>query len=217
MNSTKAHCNTCGGDRNHEVLHKASSSWESEDGYVSGGNSYETIQCRGCDRIHLRHTSWFSEDDEPNITYFPPPILRKPPEWFDGLWIDIGAEYKFISDLLQEVYIATQNDLPRLAAMGVRALLEQIMISRVGDLGSFQAHLKAFESQGFVTANQRRQLEAILEAGHAAAHRAYKPGSTSLLTLLDLTEHIIESVFLHEDRIAHLRQRVPRRIAKDEA
>ena len=101
--------------------------------------------------------------------------------------------------------------------MGVRALLEQIMISRVGDLGSFQAHLNAFESQGFVTANQRKQLEAILEAGHAAAHRAYKPGSTSLLTLLDLTEHIIESVFLHEDRIAHLRQRVPRRIAKDDA
>ena len=217
MNSTKAHCNTCGGDRNHEVLHKATSSWECEEGYVSGGDSFETLQCRGCDRIHLRHTSWFSEVDEPKITYFPPPIFRKPPEWYEDLWLEIGAEYEFIGDLLQEVYIATQNNLPRLAAMGVRALLEQIMISRVGDLGSFRAHLDAFEDQGFVTVNQKKQLEAILDAGHAAAHRAYKPGGLILQTLLDLTEHIIESVFLHEDKIAHLRQTVPRRIAKDEA
>jgi hypothetical protein len=44
-----------------------------------------------------------------------------------------GTE-KFYS-LLEEIYIATQNNLPRLAIMGIRALLEHIMIDKVTDQG----------------------------------------------------------------------------------
>lgn len=211
MSTTKAHCNSCGGERNHVVLHCENTSWEAEDSLVFGGNSYETLRCCGCDQIHLRHKSWFSEDEEIEVAYFPPSIFRRPPSWFDELWRALSEEDQLVESLLQEIYIATQNDLSRLAAMGVRALLEQIFISRVGDNGSFSNNLSAFTKSGYITELQKQRLEAILEAGHAAMHRGYKPEKESLSTLLDITEHIIESVFLHEGKIEQLRLQVPKR------
>jgi hypothetical protein len=211
MSITKAHCNNCGGERNHKVLHSEKTSWELEDAPVSGGDSYDTLMCCGCDRVHLRHTSWFSEDDEVKVTYFPPSIYRRPPDWFDELWLEFSDEAQLVESLLKEIYIATQNNLPRLAAMGVRALLEQIMIARSGDNGSFSDNLKAFTQMGYVTELQKQRLEAILEVGHAAIHRGYKPENASLLTLLDITEHIVASVYLHEGKIEQLRSQVPKR------
>jgi hypothetical protein len=96
--------------------------------------------------------------------------------------------------------------------MGVRALLEQIMISKSGDHGTFAKNIAEFEKIGHVSKLQRERLEAILEAGHAAIHRAYKPGVKDVITLLDITEHIVESVFLHEAKIRELSKRVPARV-----
>lgn len=95
--------------------------------------------------------------------------------------------------------------------MGVRALLEQIMISRAGDQGSFKKNIAEFEKRGHVSRLQRERLETILEAGHAAIHRAYVPKVGDVITLLDITEHIVESVFLHEAKIEELKKKVPAR------
>ncbi|SHL40013.1 hypothetical protein SAMN05216428_102279 [Nitrosospira sp. Nsp11] len=58
--------------------------------------------------------------------------------WFE---IELKPEDKFVEEFLNEIYVALQNNLPRLATMGVRALLEKIMISKVGDQGTFwEAH-----------------------------------------------------------------------------
>lgn len=48
MNSiTKAHCNTCGGDRNHDVLHSEKKDWHDDESPVYGSDAYETLRCRG--------------------------------------------------------------------------------------------------------------------------------------------------------------------------
>ena len=51
----------------------------------------------------------------------------------------------------------------------------------------------------------------ILDAGNAAMHRAYTPAIKDVITLLDITENIVESVFLHEAKIEELKKRVPQR------
>jgi hypothetical protein len=207
---TKAHCNTCGGDRNHTILHTESALWSDDENGISGRDLYEMLRCNGCDDIKLRHTSRFSGDDGPTITYFPPSIFRPKPAWLNILWFQ-QAEGLVVQELLSEVYSALQNNQPRLAAMGVRATLEQIMVSRVGDQRSFAKNLAEFEAKGFVSPVQRERLEAILEAGHASIHRSYKPSQADLVTLVDLTEHIVESVYLHESAVALLKNRVPPR------
>lgn len=211
MTNTRAHCNNCGGERNHGVLHAERTSWSDDEHAISGGDKYETLKCLGCDNVILRHTSWFSEDDGPTISYFPHAIFRKQPEWFNDLWFELQTNEQFVSTLLQEIYIAVQSNLPRLATMGVRSLLEKIMILKTGDLGSFGENIKDFERQGYVSGKQRERLETILEVGHATIHRDYTPTSNDVITLIDISEHIIESVFLHESRVANLGSRVPQR------
>lgn len=207
---TKAHCNDCGQETNHDVLHSESSREEDDEGHgVSWGHDYDTLKCRGCELVKLRYRSWFSEVDEDNILYFPPAIFRAKPKWFDELSAEIEKNEAFVEVLLNEIYVATQNNLTSLATMGVRALLERVMISRSGDQGSFGGNIAEFERLGHVSKLQRERLEAILEAGHAAMHRAFTPEADDVSTLLDITEHIIESVFLHEKRVNALKKRLP--------
>lgn len=212
MTSTKAHCNDCGGERNHEVLHAEKASWESDEHAISGGDNYETLKCCGCDAIKLRHTSWFSEEEGSTVHYFPPSIFRRTPDWFSELWLELKADEEFVESLLKEIYVALQNNLASLATMGVRALLERIMVTRAGDQGNFKKNIARFEELGHVSKLQRERLETIFEAGHAAMHRAYKPKVKDVVTLLDITEHIIESVFLHQGKVEELKKKVPIRV-----
>ncbi len=216
MSTLKAHCNTCGGQRNHETLHSEKTSWD-DPGGVYGSDTYATLKCCGCDNIKLRHVSMFSEDDKPTVNYFPAAIFRRNPEWFSKLWFELSAKDEFVEELLKEIYVALQHNLSSLAAMGVRSLLEKVMISKTQDQGNFNKNILEFEKLGYVSRIQRERLEAILEAGHATIHRTFKPNKSDIITLLDITEHIIESVYLHEDKVKKLKKRVPKRKTKKKA
>lgn len=211
MGTSSAHCNTCGGDRNHVVLHSEKTTWETQDHGVHGSDRYDTLKCGGCDGVKLRHTAWCSEDDEPTVNYYPPAIFRKQPEWFSDLWVELGSEDDFVERLLREIYVAVQNNLPNLAAMGVRSLLEKVMISKTGDLGTFAKNIAEFEKLGYVSRIQRERLEAILEVGHATIHRNFSPNASDVITLVDIAEHIVETVYVHEKKVERLRGKVPPR------
>ncbi len=211
METTKAHCNICDGERNHEVLHSETAPWEADE-YIPEINTYETLKCCGCASIKLCHT-WFSRDhgcDEPIVNYWPTAIFRKHPEWFSELW----SKDRFIVGLLNEIYVALQQDLLSLATMGVRSLLEKVMISKTGDQGSFVKNIAEFEKLGYVSRIQRERLEVILEAGHAVIHRTFTPSTKDVITLVDLTEHIVETIYLHESKVEELKKRVPPRPPK---
>lgn len=210
----RAHCNECGGDRNHCVVHSETSEWAEDDYDISGTDIYEMLRCLGCDNIKLRHRSLFSEEEGERVQYFPPSIFRTSPVWMNAFHFGLNKEEEFVYELLLEIYSALQNNQPRLAAMGVRALLEHVMIAKVGDQGTFAKNLAIFESKGFVSRIQREYLETLLQAGHAAMHRAYKPSQPDLITLVDIAESIIEIVYLQGVSVEILKKRVPERGAK---
>lgn len=219
---TKAHCNFCVGKRNHLFIHKHERKWEeqiSDDppDWIYGKDLYELLQCAGCERITLRHTAWFCGDcdDEgspiPRVSYYPPPIFRRQPKWLlgmEGLHF-IVSPISFVPRLFKEVYTALHDDCPSLAAMGIRALLERVMITQVADQGTFAKNLLAFQEQGFISVRQQEVLEATLEVGHASIHRAYDPTPDDLRMTLDITENILESVYVSGDQAKKLKQRVP--------
>ena len=95
--------------------------------------------------------------------------------------------------------------------MGVRSLLERIIIDKVGDQNSFAANVKAFEEAGYVSSIQKERLLAILEAGHATIHRNFEPTRKDIVILIDIAEHIIESVYVHGNKVQDLAMRVPKR------
>lgn len=224
------HCNNCTGKRQHEVLFHEKITWSeqvSEDFSIDGADIYELLKCCGCNNVQFRHSNWFSEDFDPetgqeiiHIKHYPPATFREKPKW---LYTNYLSEHEIfilelkenIEHLINEIYIALQNNAPQLALLGVRALLEAIMLDKVGDKGSFKNNINEFQKAGYISSKQKDVLEPVLEAGHAAMHRGYKPEPREVASLMDITESIIETIYINEYRTKNLSKKLPPRKIKN--
>ena len=216
----KAQCNKCLRETNHALLYKEEQPWDEElEHYtIHGCETFNMVKCCGCDSIKLMHSSWFSEIHDEygrpiiDISYYPPAISRAEPKWLSKIGgILPNNEMRFVRGLLKEIYSALHNNSRRLAAMGVRALIEYMMIIEVSDNGSFKKNLDAFQRAGYLSNKQREIIEPILEAGHAAIHRGYEPSPKDVLTVIEITESLVETIYVHSIKAEKLKERVPRR------
>jgi hypothetical protein len=137
----KSHCNKCGGEREHKVLHEHKINGEEEvdnEFVITWGDTYSLLQCAGCENISMREDSWFSENTDergkPNIIskFLPARIFRPKPKWMDEHEYIWGCPDQ-IQSLINETYICLQNDCHSSAAMCVRAIFEAVMIDKIGD------------------------------------------------------------------------------------
>ncbi|CAO3355477.1 DUF4145 domain-containing protein [Azospirillum palustre] len=220
----KSYCNRCSNETNHRVLHKESTEWSDdyEGSEICGGDIYTLLSCNGCDNVKLFRENWFSEitddDGKPliNETSYPPETDRRVPEWFSNISEDFDfdehSEMNSIKSLLSEIYVACQNDQRRLAVMGVRALLEHIMIGKVGDQGTFAGNLSKFLDDRYISRPQKDVLDTVLEAGHATMHRFYNPSKRDLKTVVDIVENLIQTIVIHGRRAAELAKRIPPKV-----
>ncbi len=202
--TTKAHCDRCGGDTNHEVLSFNAS--ENPEYFFS---TFSLLKCLGCGEISLEeHVSATREQRDGILEIrYPPRVTRKMPGW----WCSKHVIPKTVAQLMLEVHLALRNHSTRLAAMGIRAVLEAVMIDKVSDRGNFKSTLDAFQAAGYIGVRHRNVVEVALEAGHASMHRAWQPNDKELNALMDIAESVIESVYLHEGQAAKLEESVPRR------
>jgi hypothetical protein len=215
--TTKSYCNTCVGERNHLVLctDKQNGSEEFDEVYsIDWYTQHDMLKCCGCDTVSMRRQSSNSEvtDEygrpEVSVAYFPPAVFRRQPAWLAEIPF-LFSDKSFIPELVHELYVSIQNDCRRSAAMAARALLEQVMIDKVADQGTFVANVREFQSKGFIYVAQQQFLETAIEAGHATIHRAFKPSKQDLITLVNIAESVIESVYVNEHRAARLKSRIP--------
>jgi hypothetical protein len=213
--TVKAWCNSCGGSKWHTVLHVAQQNFPRESEYDQDeDNFYSMLQCRGCDNVVLQK-DWYVDGQDMqggHPSYYPPPSLRKRPDWLLRWWGTSGLQAKPVFLICQEVYTALQNNQPHLASMGVRAVLELAMIDKIGgDRSRFDENLAALYSQGHVSLLMRERLTTVLDVGSATIHRGHTPSSDDLNTLVDIMEHVIESLYIHEADVKRLAERTPPR------
>ena len=179
---------------------------------VTAYNIFRLITCAGCKSVSLERICGHSEDWDSetgvnySYTYSPPRTYRPEPRWLDESAI---PEYARTS--LREIYIAVQNDARSLAVMGIRALLEALMIKTVGDYGTFDNNLNAFVQAGHVSQGQKEMFQSTLEVGHAAMHRGFMPNVDALVACMDATEHVIQSLFVFPAQSAALNKSIPKR------
>lgn len=203
----KLHCNLCLGLRWHSVLF--SKAQEHYEEYDDGNDyfektAYKLAECDGCESITM-HTSWSnSGQSEPIEDQWPPKVSRRQPKWMFQLFLadSIGNPFKY--EFIGEIYSSLKAGNLRLSVLGVRALLEQIMLEHVGDQGTFQKNLDAFEAAGFLSRVQREALGPVIEAGHASMHRGFKASGQEVEAILDVTENVIESIYVAKHRSAGL-------------
>jgi uncharacterized protein DUF4145 len=167
-------------------------------------DTYDIFQCQGCETPSIRRTYWISlEDADPDISFFPPRISRHVPKWA----IHAGIQ---IFGLLSEVYAALQANSSRLALMGIRALIDVVVLDKVGDVGSFAEKLEALQAAGYVGQKQREFLAAVLDAGSAAAHRGHRPTTRDLNYAMDIVENLLQAVYVLESSAKQSAKKHPR-------
>jgi len=116
-----------------------------------------------------------------------------------------------MKELLGEIYIALQSGSRRLALMGTRTLVDMLLLEEVGDVGTFDAKLKALREKGVISERNRQVLLTVLDAGSAAAHRGYKPTRDELEVVMDVVENVLQSTHHLTLRAEELRKRIPER------
>lgn len=217
----KEHCNLCLGYRNHVIIHSHDTGWNEvvdEDGdSIGGGDIWKLLKCMGCDSIRLKHLNWFSEACDGrgipivNIEFFPPSINRQKPIWRRRLF-PMSDDLRQYNDLCDEIYSALAMGAHRLAAMGIRALAERLMIDRIEDQGSFEKNINAFFEDGHIALNQRGIFEeTLIEAGHAAMHRDFDPSADTINTLLDIIETTMHTIYYAPLLAADAKKTIPSR------
>lgn len=209
----KAHCNRCLFETWHDVLFTKNEKWKEDignGGLTIGHDTWDVLQCCGCNHISVAHKSkqfWDEEygDSLTSFSYYPPIANRKRPRWFNFF------EVRKLATLIDEIYIAVHNRSMRLATLGIRTLLEHIIIEKVGDQGSFKKNVDKFQVDGYISNAQRAALDAALEVGHATTHRGFIPKGERVLILLDIAENIIESVYISKYWESEAKDKLPPR------
>lgn len=187
----RVHCNACGHETKHSIV---TTRRQEENDPVGGGyyvtlyTTYRMLECRGCGTVCLEKTIFFSEwnPGDEQVTYYPPQVSRREPEWFGELSEDTQA-------LLKEVYTALHADSRSLAMMGARAVLDRFMVGKIGkDIGGFADKLRALEEGGHIGRRQAAVLQAALDVGSASAHRGHVPSREEAAAVMDIVENLLQ-------------------------
>jgi hypothetical protein len=236
METEREWCSSCVRMTTHEILFEITRQDLADDDIT---NTHKLLSCRGCETVCMIHKQFGTHDDEhleeieklsheeieklsdedlenvpsPRGTFvrvYPSRVSRKEPDWLESLELLLGNDGKLVA-LLREIYAAVDGGQHRLAAMGIRALLEQIMIAKIGDFGGFDKKLDAFQEAGFISSVQRDAMRTTLDVGDAAVHRAFVPEFATLNTCLDIVEGVMSVIYSHRKEAERIKKVVPPR------
>lgn len=194
--TTEASCSRCRKRTNHTTLREITlHSSRHDDQYaaftgedIHWADNYAILQCRACNGVGFRHIRWSEPTDTYDVDEYPAPKPRDLPPWHDRLPPGIYG-------LMNEVYGAMERDARRTALMGIRAVLEMIMIEKVGDVGGFAQKADAMVDAHLLTPRNRSAVLATIDAGSAAVHRGHQPTVEDLDTALDIVETVLASLY----------------------
>jgi hypothetical protein len=204
---TRSHCNTCGRETNHHIIahkHIPGSQFGENYGTIHWIDDYELLECAGCETVHMRHTSWFEPTDETIVKTYPPPVARRQPNW-------LRRTPTGVRTLMRQVYSALDSNSRGLALMGARAVVDIVLVEKVGDCGGFLEKLQAAETTGVIGSKNRNVLAVALDAGNAAAHRGYQATADDVNAVMDIVENLLQAVYHLESLADRLKQTTPPR------
>jgi len=205
---TKAPCNRCGLETQQVILYAREvsdpdqSESEQDDLDSCWVDKYSVLECRGCNSISIRHESHIGVEEQ--LNYYPPRVARRLPLWLGSVPIRIRF-------MVHETYWALAAGCPSLATMGARTVLDLVFLKVVGDVGPFWAKLEAMQSSGYISRRQREHLERVLDAGNAAAHRGFAPSADLVNQMMDIVEHLLQTVYVLKHSARRLKRETPRR------
>lgn len=221
----KAHCKNCGPNRWATVLAGHSFHQGDDDSGIWGKTTYRILQCPACDEVFFQTDTIFSEDYEVSshpitgepeyelshtLEHWPPieKVRRAKPPWFDKLSLIDSDLYSLFSS----VYVASDQEIDVLAAIGVRTVFDRASELLGVDPGkNFGEKLSDLMSAGKIGSDDKVILSVLTDAGSAAAHRGWKPTQGQMDTMISIIEGFLYRTFLLGQDAKRLRAKIPRR------
>lgn len=212
--TARGHCPDCGPDRAASVageIRRASS--ENIDGMytVEFSDTYRLLECAGCGTAYCQRVRWCSEwgdaqDPGYEETYWPSTTMRKIPDW-----IEAGIDHD-LERILNEVYGALNNEMPILAAIGIRTAFDRATeLLNIDPNLTFKDKLDKLVKEGKLTSTDRASIAALIDAGSAAAHRGWRPADSDLITMISILEAFLHKEFVVKAGLAELVSSIPAR------
>ena len=136
----RAHCSNCKDERNCDVEAKVEQRGGDDD--FQWHTDWYVLKCRGCDHIFTQSVSsnseeydnYYEEDGSIGTThnevvsYFPALTKRERPNWFLQFTLMQNPKGIGVGSVFEQVYGALDQDLPTLAAMGMRTVFDEAAV-----------------------------------------------------------------------------------------
>jgi hypothetical protein len=173
----------------------------SQEGLISRGSNAVSLTAAGWKRINPSPeiaSEAASEKSQTRSSSMPP--------WVNSL------KDEPLKGLLLETYRALEVDLLALPMMGARAAFDRAMELKLdGDYGTFPAKLKAMQEAGFLDSREAGILGQMIDAGNAAAHRAWQPTRETVDSVIGEAQHTIWNWFVRDDAASAVKAATPPR------
>lgn len=223
LKTFQAHCPRCNGDRTCYIHGEVESPWSWSDGRHEhwGQSDYKLAQCCGCKEVFFHQSSWDSEDwdigynasgeevtfNPKTITTYPTPEKKSDkPDW---VWKIAQIDPQLFS-ILNEMYQAYEHGSFILAAIGLRTAFDRTTeIFKIHPSLPLEEKVKRLREEGLIGETESQTLSVVIDAGSAAAHRAWSPAYPEFQTLLITLEQFIYRTVVSGKDVLSIAQRIP--------
>ncbi|MBK6779912.1 MAG: DUF4145 domain-containing protein [Gemmatimonadetes bacterium] len=203
----KVTCAACNQRTLHTILFAVDIS--EEDDSVHTEHNYQTLECRGCEKVSFR-TNWISSEDEypdddgvhfvpyDHETLYPSRIAGAAP------LADAYLLPPALNRIYEETHAALSANLPILAGIGIRAIVESLCTDRQARGPNLAVRIDALVTQGVMTTAGATILHSLRHMGNTAAHEVMPHKPEDLLTAMRVVEHALQGVYIlprHAERL----------------
>lgn len=221
----RAHCPRCDGERACNVHGQVKRPWYWTDDVHSatGCDTYRLLECRGCETVFYWKMSWDDNDVDYDVnslgetvmtaverieTYPTPDKKARKPDW---VW-QIAKQDPQLETILSEVYDAVDRRSNILAATGLRTAFDRaVSYHDINENLPLAGKVKALQDAGFIGETEASILQTVVDAGSAAAHRAWNPSDADLEQLLQSLEHFIHRTVVTGQKVLDVKAAIPKR------
>lgn len=197
----KSYCSKCCGDTNHKVLFEKEDVTDDFYADVSFSYTYYTLECAGCEAVSFRrdyddtaNSHWSYEDEDYTIetkTSIFPGVIRNHRALENDIYLP-----KKIRNLYKESLGCIQADCKVLAAASFRAIIEAVCADKSIRGRDLKAKISNLKSGGLISNEDARRLHSIRFMGNDALHEVESPSEEKILLVLQVVEHLLNSVYL---------------------
>ena len=194
-NSILVRCKSCRRETRHSLVADAEQVCEDE----HGGRQkfiYQLIRCKGCETVSCREIRVTpNQTDEKGeslyeVTLYPPRAAGY--QWLEHIRHLPGP----VERVYREIVGALNAELPLLATIGLRALIEAVCHDARAKGKNLESLIDSLADLGVLSKAQATTLYSPRLVGTPATHQMSAPDSAELTAALRITETILETLYV---------------------